>query len=72
MKAIKATYDGNQFQPDEPLNIPANSRAIIIIMDQGEEWYPSASSNLARAYGNDEPEYSLSQLEELNSSYERR
>ncbi len=74
MKTIKATYDGSQFQPDEPVNIPINSRAIIVVMDQEEEeWYTLATSNLNRAYENDgEPDYSLSQLKEPNSSYEGR
>ena len=73
MKAIKATYDGTQFQPDEPINIPVNSRAIIVVMDQEEEdWYTLASNNLNRAYGDHEPEYNLSQLKEVNESYEGR
>ncbi len=71
MKAIKATYNGQQFQPDEPINLPANSKAIILVMNLAEEtWYGLASHSLARAYSNDEPEYSLNQLKELNSDYE--
>lgn len=70
MKAIKATYDGNHFHLDDPVDIPPNSRAIIVVMDQEEDWYAWASTNLNRAYGEEEPEYNLSQLKEPNESYE--
>lgn len=71
MKAIKATYDGTQFLPDEPLDIPPNSRAIVVIMNQEEEdWYALANRSLNRAYGDNEPEYSLDQLKEPNEGYE--
>ena len=67
MKAIRATYDGTQFQLDEAVDIPANSRVIIVVMSQDEEdWYTLAHRSLNRAYGDDEPEYGLSQLKELN------
>ena len=73
MKAVKATYDGTQFLPDEPIDVPLNSRAVIIIMDQEEEdWYTLASRSLNRAYGDDEPEYSLDQLKEPNEGYEEK
>ncbi len=62
MRAIKATYDGTQFQFDEPIDISPNSRAIIVVMDQKEDWYALAGSSLNRVYGDEEPEYNLSQL----------
>jgi hypothetical protein len=36
------------------------------------EWSNLSLNGLNRAYGDDEPEYEISQLKELNSSYERR
>ena len=67
MKAIRATYDGTQFQLDEAVDIPANSRAIIVVMSQDEEdWYTLVHRSLNRTYGDDKPEYGLSQLKKLN------
>ena len=48
----------------------ASSRAVIAVMDREEEdWYALANSHLHRAYGDNEPEYSLSQLKEVNKDY---
>ncbi|MGB3586618.1 MAG: hypothetical protein WBA23_08770 [Tunicatimonas sp.] len=72
MKAIKATYNGKQFLLDEDVTIPTNSRAIIVMLDEGdEEWYQLARSGLNRAYSSEEPEYDLSQVEP-NKNYEGR
>ena len=73
MKALKATYDGSQFLLDEPIDIPANSQAIIIVLSsEDEDWYQLARNSLSRAYSENEPEYSMSQLKESNSTYEDR
>ena len=31
MRAIRATFDGKTFVPDQPVNLPAQSSAIIIV-----------------------------------------
>ena len=35
-----------------------------------EEWYKFAAANLARAYSDDEPEYTLDMIKEPNPEYE--
>jgi hypothetical protein len=37
-----------------------------------EDWYALSSQGLSRAYGDDEPDYDLSQIKEFNPNYERR
>jgi hypothetical protein len=37
MAAIRATFDGKVFVPDQPVNIPPHSPAIVIIDDQAEQ-----------------------------------
>jgi hypothetical protein len=64
---IKAHYDGERILLDEPVQIPVNAQLIITVLPNGQDteranWATAASDSLARAYGDDEPEYSVSDL----------
>jgi len=37
MAAIRATFDGKTFVPDEPVNLPPQSHAIVIVNDQAAQ-----------------------------------
>jgi hypothetical protein len=39
---------------------------------ESEDWYALSLQGLNRAYGDEEPEYELSQIKEFNPSYEMR
>ncbi|MBI4024562.1 MAG: hypothetical protein HY360_06245 [Verrucomicrobia bacterium] len=65
---LKAHYDGQHIQLDEPRDLPLNSPLIVTLLDQSElskeidQWKPIGIQALARAYGGDEPEYSVSDI----------
>ena len=62
--SLKAHYDGERIQLDEPFQIPADSLLIVTVIPKEdsleqwrEDWFRLAAQGLARAYGPDEPEY---------------
>jgi len=60
---LKAHFDGQQILLDEPFDLPANTPLIVTVLTQETEleradWTQAAAAGLARAYGNNEPEYS--------------
>lgn len=55
--------DGRAIQPDEPEPVP-NARLLVTVLDPAGDatralWANLAAEGLARAYGEDEPEYGL-------------
>ncbi len=61
----------------EPVHLEKKSRAIVTIIDfdetdERQEWQRLSTANLERAYGDDEPDYTLIALQEINPDYERR
>ena len=61
----------------EPVHLEKKSRAILTIIDfddtnERQEWRRYSAANLERAYGEDEPDYTLADLKEVNPDYERR
>ncbi len=79
---IPAKRNGNHVDPTEPIEIPANARLFILIAtpENGEEsdaqfsadWHTLTASGLARAYGEDEPDYPDSLINEPNPEYGKR
>lgn len=70
-------WNGEAIVPDELLDMEPNTKLIVAVrVDNGsaeaerEEWYRFVSQNLARAYGNDEPEYTEADIKVLNPEYE--
>ena len=62
---LKAHYDGRQILLDEPFELPANCDLMVTVLQDHSEnldFARIASSALSRAYGEDEPEYSISDL----------
>ena len=73
---LQAHFDGQQILLDEPYDLKPNTRMVIsVIQMQDEEradWTDFSLTSLERAYGEEEPEYSLDLIKEANPKYEGR
>ena len=74
---LRAHFDGKQILLDEPFELEPDTELILTILpksldDEREDWTRLALENLERAYGNNEPEYSLDLIKEANPEYEGR
>lgn len=73
---LQAHFDGQQILLDEPYQLRPNTKLIISVISEPDaerqDWKALALANLARAYGEDEPEYSLDLITEANPKYEGR
>ena len=63
---LKAHFDGEHIQLDEPASLPKDVSLTVIVHDpdaelatERAEWYELGKHSLARAYGDDEPEYTI-------------
>lgn len=67
---LRAHYDGEHIVLDEPFEIPTNAPLAVTVLAPGppegdrerEEWLAFSTQSLGRAYGDDEPEYTLADL----------
>ena len=73
---LRAHYDGAQILLEEPVPLRPNAQLLITVLpasseldEEREEWFRFAAASLARAYGDDEPEYTLDDLIEINPDY---
>ena len=76
-KTLRAHFDGNQILLDEPFELEPNVELIITVLpkssdEERADWTRLSLESLARAYGDDEPEYSLDLIKEANPAYEGR
>ncbi|MBI2926219.1 MAG: hypothetical protein HYY24_11005 [Verrucomicrobia bacterium] len=61
---LKAHYDGKQICLDEPYPLKPNAPLIVTVVptdsleDERQAWLAASQAYLARAYGDDEPDYS--------------
>jgi hypothetical protein len=58
---VKAHYDGRTIQLDEPIALEPNARLLVTVLESpdeiGTDWPGWAAAGLARAFGEDEPDY---------------
>lgn len=62
---LKAHFDGEKITLDEPFDLPIGVPLIVMVPSLQEErdaWTALAKHALARAYSDDEPEYTLDDL----------
>ncbi|MCY2965975.1 MAG: hypothetical protein NT069_20480 [Planctomycetota bacterium] len=67
---LKAHFDGEHIVLDEPFEFPINARLAVTVLSSTEsdaevervDWSTFGIANLSRAYGNNEPEYSISDV----------
>ena len=76
-KTLRAHFDGNQILLDEPYELEPDTELLITILpkpsdEEREDWARLSLESLARAYGADEPEYSVDLIKEANPEYEGR
>jgi hypothetical protein len=74
---LSATYDGQQIRLEDDYTLPKNARLLVTLLPESveselAEWREFAAQNLARAYGDDEPDYPDSCLKERNPLYDGR
>ena len=65
--SLKAHYDGKTIVLDEPFDLPPNTRLLVTVLTpladtDREAWSSLSEANLARAYGDEEPEYSVTNV----------
>jgi hypothetical protein len=76
-KTLRAHFDGSQILLDEPFELEPDAELIITVVpkpsdEEREDWTQLSLESLARAYSDDEPEYSLDLIKEANPAYEER
>lgn len=63
---LKAHYDGRSIQLDEPYKLAPNARLLVTVLEPVSEdregWTSVSAEALARAFGEDEPEYGADDL----------
>jgi hypothetical protein len=74
---LRAHFDGERIRLDEPFELEPNTELIVTVVprasdEEREDWTRLALESLARAYGDDEPEYSRDQIKEANTEYAGR
>jgi hypothetical protein len=77
---LSATFDGERIRLEDDYPLPKDARLLVTLVepvpDNDEEfrrdWYQLAAHSLSRAYGENEPEYTLDMIKELNPLYEGR
>lgn len=82
MKAITltATFDGERIRLEEDYPLPLNARLLVTVLPKGADeektfrdfWRQVGAESLARAYGTDEPEYTLDRVRERHPDYKGR
>ena len=67
---LKAHYDGKRICLDEPYKLQRDSKLIVTVVsgdsleDERQPWLAASQAGLARAYGEDEPDYFHAALRE--------
>lgn len=71
---LSAHYNGQQILLDEPYELAPDTRLMITVLpkplSERSEWLHFAAQNLAEAYDDDEPEYTLADVKEMNPDYD--
>ena len=72
MLEIRGHFDGETIVLDEPFDLKPNTQVIVKVLpdDETTDWLTLGKKSLARAYADDEPEYSLDKIIEFNPEYE--
>jgi hypothetical protein len=65
---LKAHFNGKQIVLDEPFDLPPDSQLMVTVMPKADsnedaQWHCLAAAGLARAYGENEPEYSAADVQ---------
>jgi hypothetical protein len=74
---LRAHFDGRQILLDDPAELEPDTELIVTVLPKSEngerpDWMRLSLESLARAYGDDEPDYPLDLIKEPNPEYEGR
>lgn len=73
---LPAHFDGQQIVLDEPYELKPNTSLVVTVLPEDDEeradWLRLSLHGLAAAYGNDEPEYTIDMVKEMNPEYKGR
>ncbi len=76
---LPAHFDGDRIVLDEPFEFEPNAKLIITVLPpqhqsdaERDDWANLAMQGLARAYGEDEPEYTVDMIKKANPKYKPR
>lgn len=74
--SIPAHFDGERILLDEPIELEPNTRLIVTILPkqdtERESWLRLSGKRLEGAYSENEEEYSLDSVKEVNPEYRER
>jgi hypothetical protein len=75
-RTLRAHFDGKQILLDDPVELDPDTQLMVTVLpksenDEPSDWTRLSLESLARAYDDDEPEYSLDLVREPNPEYER-
>jgi hypothetical protein len=64
---LKAHFNGKQIVLDEPFDLPPDSSLMVTVLpkeasSENAPWHSLAAHALARAYGDDEPDYTAADV----------
>ena len=63
--ALTAHFDGEKVQFDEPCRLAHNARLMVVVLppdNARHDWSRFSAGQLAKAYGDAEPEYTAADL----------
>ncbi len=74
---LSATFDGKHIRLEEDFPLRKDTRLLVTLLPEGAEdeaefrefWRQLSAQSLSRAYGADEPEYTLDMVREPNPKY---
>ena len=67
--SLKAHFDGQHIQLDEPFQLPQDAQLLVTLLQpsltdqQREAWLALSARGLAAAYGENEPDYSDAEIQ---------
>lgn len=74
---LRAHFNGTEVVLDEPFSLEPNAKLLVTVLrsemdDEREDWLRLSAPGLEAAYGDDEPEYPLENVKEVNPGHDRR
>jgi hypothetical protein len=72
---LRTHFDGKQILLDDPVELEPHTQLMVTVLPKSEngersDWTRLSMESLARAYEDEEPEYSLDLIKEPNPEYE--
>lgn len=67
--SLRAHFDGATIQLDEPYELPRDAQLLVIVLPSSlldleqAEWAALSVKGLAQAYGDNEPDYSVADIQ---------